>query len=50
MGSVLDDAIGYREDDDEIDFEWLELILAARELGLVPEEVRKFLSMRSQAV
>ncbi|HZG13411.1 MAG TPA: anti-repressor SinI family protein [Candidatus Bathyarchaeia archaeon] len=28
----------------ELDMEWLDLILRARQLGLTPEEVRAFLS------
>ncbi len=50
MGHAEDDLVSYREDEVELDDEWLVLILKAREAGLTPDDVRQFFRFRQQAV
>lgn len=50
MSSAEDDLVSYREDEVDLDDEWLVLILKAREAGLTPDDVRQFFRFRAEAV
>ncbi|WDL99321.1 anti-repressor SinI family protein [Alicyclobacillus sp. ALC3] len=50
MSSAEDDLVSYREDEVDLDDEWLVLILKAREAGLTPDDVRQFFRFRQKAV